>query len=100
MRFPEAVEGAVYLLVGEACANALKHSGASHVAIRLQRRDGALAVAVIDADCGFEVGAVAGSGLDGLRDRIEALGGQFEVQSSLGSGTWVIAELPVGRVSA
>jgi signal transduction histidine kinase len=94
-RFELSVEAAAYFVCSEALANVGKHAGASHVAIDVVRRDGALIVSVSDDGRG---GATfdAGSGLRGLSDRVEALGGRLTVESSLGDGTHLVAELPLG----
>ena len=81
-RFGEAVEGAAYFFVCEGFANALKHARAERVRVRLSRAAGALEVEVSDDGGGFDVGATARSGLAGLADRIEALGGRLEVDSA------------------
>jgi signal transduction histidine kinase len=91
-RPPAAVEGAAYFVVAEALANATKHSGAHAVLVRLALRDGTLAVEVADDGRG---GADArGSGLVGLRRRVEALDGTLSVVSPAGGGTTLRAELP------
>ena len=96
-RFSETVEGAVYFLVSEGFANALKHSGAERVVVRLDQEDGELVVAVSDHGRGFDVATAEGSGLSGLADRIDALGGQFGVESRPGGGTCLTARLPTGE---
>jgi signal transduction histidine kinase len=94
-RFELSVEAAAYFVCSEALANVGKHAEASLVAIDVVRRDGALFVSVSDDGRG---GATfdAGSGLRGLADRLEALGGGLTVESSLGEGTHLVAELPLG----
>jgi signal transduction histidine kinase len=93
-RFEPAVEAAAYFVCTETLANASKHASASHVAIDVVRRDGALVVSVSDDGRG---GATleAGSGLRGLADRLETLGGRLTVTSPVGKGTLVVAELPL-----
>jgi signal transduction histidine kinase len=93
--FELSVEAAAYFVCSEALANVGKHAEASHVAIEVVRRDGALFVSVTDDGRG---GATfdAGSGLRGLSDRVEAFGGRLTVESSLGDGTHLVAELPLG----
>ena len=93
-RAPAAIEIAVYYVVSEALTNAIKHSGASAVSVTV-RADGAVVRAAI-ADDGAG-GAVAGhgSGLMGLRDRVEALGGRLALDSPPGHGTVISIELPV-----
>jgi signal transduction histidine kinase len=94
-RFGEAVEGAAYFFVCEGFTNALKHARAERVRVRLSRAAGALEVAVSDDGGGFDVGATARSGLAGLADRLEALGGRLDVDSTTGRGTTLTARLPI-----
>ncbi|XVS65583.1 sensor histidine kinase [Actinosynnema sp. CA-299493] len=89
---PAAVESAAYFVVAEALANAVKHADADECVITLRRSDGVLALAVRDDGRG---GAdPSGSGLDGLRRRVEALDGTMEVTSPPGGPTTVLAEFP------
>jgi signal transduction histidine kinase len=97
-RFGEAVEGAAYFFVCEGFANALKHAGAERVRVRLSRALGRLEVEVSDDGRGFDVGATARSGLAGLADRLEALGGSLDVDSTTGRGTTLTARLPLDEV--
>lgn len=96
-RFPERVESAAYFLSCEGFANALKHSGAERITVRLRREAGTLALEVSDDGCGFDPGLVNGSGLAGLADRVDALGGSFAVDSAPGEGTRLRADFPVGE---
>jgi signal transduction histidine kinase len=93
-RLPEQVEVAAYYLVSEALTNTAKHARATVVDIEARLRDGALHLRVRDDGAG---GAVPGqgSGLIGLIDRIEALGGTISATSHTGQGTALAAELPV-----
>ncbi len=87
-----AVETAAYFVVAESLANAAKHSGAETVAISIEEDGEALVVAVTDDGCG---GAdPAGSGLRGLRQRVEALDGKLIVASPAGGPTRVEAVIP------
>jgi signal transduction histidine kinase len=93
-RFPPAVEAAAYFVCSESLANVVKHAGASHVTIDVASRSGALVVSVTDdGRGGAELGA--GSGLRGLADRVQALGGRLTVTSPTGEGTRLVAELPL-----
>jgi signal transduction histidine kinase len=96
-RFPDDIEGAAYFIVCEGLANAVKHSGASSVCIRLVWRDDALMIDLADDGHGFDGGVSAGTGLRGLRDRAAALGGSFEVDSQVGVGTRLLASLPAQK---
>ena len=91
-RLPERVEVAAYYVACEALTNAVKHSHAALVRVAIRRRDGSAVVEVRDDGSG---GADAdGSGLRGLADRVEALGGRLEVTSRSGAGTSVCAVIP------
>ncbi|MCD2190148.1 sensor histidine kinase [Actinomycetospora soli] len=94
-RLPPSVEGTTFHLVAEAITNAVKHAGASTLEVGLHRAAGTLRVVVADDGCGGAV-ATGGTGLRGLRDRVEALGGRFRVDSPDGRGTTLSAELPCG----
>lgn len=95
-RLPEPVEVAAYYAVAEALANAAKHARASVVQVGVAVRDGHLEVSVSDDGAG---GADPGhgSGLVGLTDRIEALGGTIDLDSPTGGGTRLRVRLPVER---
>ncbi len=92
-RFPPAVEAAIYFVCSEALANVAKYANASRVTINVMRSPGRLAVEVSDDGIGG-ADLAAGSGLRGLGDRLEALGGQLRVESPLGIGTRILGELP------
>jgi signal transduction histidine kinase len=96
-RFPDHIEGAAYFIVCEGLANAVKHSGANSVRIRLGWRDQALSIDVADDGHGFDGGLSTGTGLRGLRDRAAALGGTFQVDSRAGLGTRLLASLPAAK---
>jgi signal transduction histidine kinase len=86
-RFASDLEGAAYFFVSEALANVLKHSNANRVEVRFVGGDAGLVVEVEDDGRGFDAGRAKRSGLRGLQDRIETLGGRLEIMSGLGSGT-------------
>ena len=91
-RLPEPVEAAAYYLIAEALTNVTKYARASSVRIRVSASD-AIVVEVTDDGVGGADPA-AGSGLSGLADRVEALGGSLEVVSPAGGGTTLRAEIP------
>ncbi|HSL65955.1 MAG TPA: histidine kinase [Gaiellaceae bacterium] len=93
-RFPEQVEVAAYYVALEAIANAAKHAGASHVRVSVAHPDGAVTVEVADDGAGGATLAT-GSGLRGLVDRTEALGGRLELDSPPGGGTSLRATFPL-----
>jgi signal transduction histidine kinase len=92
-RFPASVEATAYFVVCEGLANVAKHAKATKASVCVARRNGSLAVEIGDDGVG---GARPHerSGLTGLSDRVEALGGRLRVQSPVGGGTRVIAEIP------
>ena len=92
-RLPEPVEAAAYYVVAEALTNAAKHANASEVTVRIERDDGFARIEVADDGIGG-AGAGGGSGLRGLADRVEALGGRLALDSPQGEGTTVRAEIP------
>jgi signal transduction histidine kinase len=94
-RLPEQVEGAAYFVASEALANAAKHSHASEVRLAASEEDGVLVLEVADDGIGAAASG-GGSGLRGLADRVEALGGRFTVSSPPGRGTALRAEIPCG----
>jgi signal transduction histidine kinase len=93
-RLPEPAEIAAYYLVAEALTNVAKHARASAAEVRVEVGDGVLRVLVHDdGRGGADFGR--GSGLVGLKDRAEALGGRLTLQSTPGAGTNLQAELPL-----
>jgi signal transduction histidine kinase len=95
-RYPQAVESAVYFCCLEALNNIAKYSEASRVTVRLSRHDGELRFEVADDGRGFDAAtATYGTGLQGMADRMDALGGGFEVKSSPGAGTTVAGAVPI-----
>jgi signal transduction histidine kinase len=93
-RLPEPVEVAAYYVISEALANAAKHSNASVVQIGADIADDVLHLHVLDDGHGGADPAL-GSGLMGLKDRVEALGGTIAVSSPAGAGTSLDANLPL-----
>jgi PAS domain S-box-containing protein len=93
-RLPETVEAAAYFVVCEALTNVAKYAHASEARVRVGHDNGAAQVEVVDDGVGG-ADASGGSGLRGLADRVEALGGRLMVTSPVGEGTTVRAQLPV-----
>ena len=93
-RLPEPIEVAAYYVVSEALTNATKHANASRVDIEAAPRDTSLRLSIRD-DGGGGADLRGGSGLVGLRDRVEALGGSIEFSSPPGHGTHVVVQLPL-----
>jgi signal transduction histidine kinase len=94
IRLPEPIEVAAYFVASEALANAAKHSQASRIDLSLEESDGDLVLSVRDDGVGGADPA-RGSGLVGLTDRVEALGGSIRVASPPGEGTQITSELPL-----
>ena len=92
-RFAQPVEVAAYFAASESLANAAKHSQASRIDVALTREDEGLLLSVSDDGIGG-ADPGRGSGLVGLRDRVEALGGSLAIKSKAGDGTSVVATLP------
>jgi signal transduction histidine kinase len=92
-RLPEPVESAAYFVASEALANAAKHSHASEVRLLASCDGTSLVIEVADDGIGG-AGAGRGSGLRGLADRVEAIGGRLTVSSPPGRGTTIQAEIP------
>lgn len=92
-RFSPRVEATAYFVACEGLANVAKHAQASRASVCIARRNGVLSVEIADDGVG---GAqpLEGSGLSGLADRVEALGGRLQVRSPAGEGTRVMAEIP------
>jgi PAS domain S-box-containing protein len=93
-RLPPPVEAAAYFVVAEALTNVAKYAAATEVRVSAQRNDGRVVVEVADDGVGG-ADPTRGSGLRGLADRVEALEGRLDVQSTEGGGTRVRAEIPV-----
>ena len=93
-RLSERVEVTAYYVVSEALANAAKHSEASSVNVDLDTIDGEVRLSISDDGVGGADSA-DGSGIIGLKDRVEAAGGTLTVESPPGEGTRLIVELPM-----
>ena len=95
-RLSESIEVAAYYIVSETLTNAAKHSRASRVLVEVEVRDRALCIDVDDDGVGG-ADAARGSGLLGLMDRVEAIGGTISIESREGVGTSLIAVLPLAN---
>jgi signal transduction histidine kinase len=92
-RLPERVEVAAYYVVAESLTNIAKHANAGAASVALTNTAAGLVVEVVDDGVGG-ADTEAGSGIRGLADRVEALGGRLRIWSAHGSGTRVKAEIP------
>jgi signal transduction histidine kinase len=93
-RFPPMVEVAAYFVCAEALANVAKYAQAGHASVEVQRSDGQLRVVISDDGVGG-ADPTRGSGLRGLADRVDAVGGRLTVTSPMSGGTSVLAEIPL-----
>jgi PAS domain S-box-containing protein len=97
-RLPEGVEAAAYYVVSESLANIGKYANATNARVTVRRENGEAFVEVVDDGVGG-ADASRGTGLLGLHDRVEALGGRLEVWSPPGAGTTVRARIPVAEAA-
>jgi signal transduction histidine kinase len=92
-RLQERLEVVAYYVVSESLANVAKHARATSATVDVARRDGHVVVEVVDDGIGG-ADTERGSGLRGLADRVEAVGGRLRVWTPHGGGTRVKAEIP------
>lgn len=100
-RFPPEAETAAFRIVQEGLSNVARHAQADRVAVRLTATPSMIRIHVQDAGRGFEAGSLAAqrrsTGLLGMRERAELLGGRFHLRSSPGRGTRLSIEIPIAR---
>jgi signal transduction histidine kinase len=94
-RLSDPIELAAYFVVSEALTNVAKHASATEASVLLERETAALQVTVVDDGIGG-ARVTPGSGLAGLRDRLEALDGTLTLESEAARGTTVRASIPCG----
>ena len=99
-RFSEDVEGTAYFVACESLTNVAKHAETDGARIRLSHPGGRLCLVVEDDGRGFEPNGARSGGLANIRDRVEALHGQLRIESRLGGGTRIHAELPLPNIAA
>jgi signal transduction histidine kinase len=105
-RLDSDLETLVFRLVQEALTNVLKHAGVDRAKVTVRRASGLLDLSVSDAGSGFDPesilasGSTAGSGLRGMRDRLELFGGRLALTSILGEGTVLSAVVPLLEAAA
>jgi signal transduction histidine kinase len=92
-RFPESAEVAAYYVVAEALTNAAKHARASAVTVAVESGGANLHLSIRDDGVGG-ADAANGAGLIGLKDRVEALGGQMKIASRPANGTALLVNIP------
>jgi signal transduction histidine kinase len=93
-RAPEVVEAAIYYLVGEALTNVARYAGATTARVEVRAQEDGTVLAEVADDGAGGADPAAGTGLRGLADRVEALGGRLTIDSPPGAGTTLRAELP------
>ena len=97
-RYDQPIESAVYFCCLEALNNIAKYADANRAIVRVDQDDGHLRFEVTDDGSGFDVGSTThGTGLQGMADRLDALGGRFEVTSEPGAGTTITGTLALGQ---
>jgi signal transduction histidine kinase len=95
-RYDQPIEAAVYFCTLEALNNIAKYAEASSATVSLEQRDGHLSFTVTDDGTGFDTSATSyGTGLQGMADRLDAMGGTLHVTSAPGAGTTVSGSLPL-----
>ena len=97
-RFPPGVETAVYRIAQEALTNVVRHSGVNEATVLLWANDKTIRLQVEDKGLGIDLDSLQDShqsiGLSGIRERVAAVNGQFTLESTAGTGTRLIVELP------
>ena len=103
-RLAPGLETGAYRVVQEALTNVARHAGVTVVTVRLWTDGNMLNLQVEDRGCGFDLEAALraprSSGLHGLQERVTLLGGTIIIDSSLGSGTTIAAELPLDKAAS
>jgi signal transduction histidine kinase len=94
-RFSEDVEGTAYFVACESLTNVAKHAGTDGARVRLSRFYNLLCLAVDDSGRGFMPNGARSGGLANIRDRVESLHGRLTIESQVGAGTSIRAELPL-----
>jgi signal transduction histidine kinase len=95
-RYPQEIEAAVYFCALEALQNIGKYAHASSAVVRLSQADGALRFEISDDGEGFDAESTSyGTGLQGMADRLAAIGGELSVRSAPGAGTTIRGAIPV-----
>ncbi len=98
-RFPPSIETAAYRIIQEGVTNAIRHAGVRHISVELQSDDHALHLEVRDQGKGYDAAALLASGgstgIAGMRERAQLLGGSLVIESAPGAGTRLCADLPL-----
>jgi signal transduction histidine kinase len=96
---PDDHKTCIYRLVQEAVNNSARHANARNVEVKVERQDARVLFSVRDDGGGFETKFVRGLGLLGMEERVRRLGGQLRLDSQLGRGTLITAELPLAELN-
>ena len=97
-RYGQDVESTIYFCTLEALNNVAKYADASRAVVRLSQQDGHVEFAVEDDGRGFDAaGSNYGTGLQGMADRLDAVGGELRIESRPGAGTSLTGRVPVGE---
>jgi signal transduction histidine kinase len=98
-RFPSMIEAAAFRIVQEGLTNVARHAGVDKVSVRAWADDDLLGIQIEDQGTGFDVNSAmashVSSGLSGMQEQAELLGGQLTIESSPGTGTLITVELPL-----
>ena len=92
---PDEYRTSIYRLVQEAIHNSEKHAHASSVRVTMRAHSDSLVLSVQDDGRGFDIEKEKGMGLLGMNERVENLGGTFNVESEIGRGTLIMVRLPL-----
>jgi signal transduction histidine kinase len=97
-RFAPDIETAAYRIVQEALTNVARHAGVDRVEVEIQADESALRIRINDKGNGFDLNSLTvgiTGGLSGMGERASMLGGQLNIESTRGAGTFLTAELPL-----
>ena len=96
-RLPAEIETTLYRIVQEALTNIVKHARAERISVLLTRKDGSVSAVIEDDGSGFDPANTrdGGLGLVGMRERVALVGGRISIESALGAGTTLVAEVPL-----
>lgn len=97
-RFPGLVENNVFRLIQEALTNVARHAGVTEVTVNVNLEPQVLSVSIIDAGKGFDLETLEpgqSTGLSGMRERVNTVGGSYRISTAMGEGTIIEAEFPI-----
>ncbi len=97
---PEQHKTCIFRVAQEALSNAARHSGAQRLRLSFQQSRVSVTLSVVESGCGFDAARIRGLGLMGMRERVNRLGGSFQLSTQPGSGTRISVELPLAAEAA